>query len=118
MSYLALVVAFVVGVIFSIANAEAGRFTCKAAQNLARVAALDRDAVVVDPDEVKKECRFSINGEPAGSPPRGAIVEAANLMRVGRPSEALLKKDVNWLGFILLAASTEEKLDDSLQRQL
>jgi hypothetical protein len=100
-------------------NAYAGRFTCKAAQNLARVAALDRDAVIVEPDETKKECRFSINGEPAGSPPRALIVEAANLLRFGKPSEELTEKNnSDWLGFLLLAASTDTTIDDSFRQQL
>jgi hypothetical protein len=99
-------------------SGQAGRFTCKAAQNLARVAALDRDAVIVEPDESKKECRFSINGEPAGSPPRELIIEAANLLRSGKPSEALEKSSVDWLSFLLLAASTDTTVDDSFRQQL
>jgi hypothetical protein len=100
-------------------DAHAGRFTCKAAQNLARVAALDRDAVVVEPDEAKKECRFSINGEPAGSPPRELIAAAANLLRLGKPSEELTeKKNSDWLAFLLLAASTDTTIDDSFRQRL
>jgi hypothetical protein len=103
----------------AIEDAHAGRFTCKAAQNLARVAALDRDAVVVEPDETRRECRFSINGEPAGSPPRPLIIEAANLLRSGRPSEELMEKNsADWLAFLLLAASTDTTIDDRFRQQL
>src|ERR1051326_694229 len=113
------VIAFVlIGVLLPAPQANAGRFTCKAAQNLARVAALDRDLVVVDPDDVKKECRFSVNGEPAGSPPRGLIAEAVTLLRVGTPSQSIAQGNVDWLAYLLLAASRTEKIDDEFRNLL
>lgn len=111
--------AIVLCVVLASPDAHAGRFTCKAAQNLARVAAPDRDAVVVEPDETRKECRFSINGEPAGSPPRELIFAAVNLLRFGKPAEQLAEKtDTDWLAFLLLAASTDITIDDSFRKQL
>lgn len=100
-------------------EAHAGRFTCKAAQNLARAAAPDRHAVVAEPDEVRKECRFSINGEPTGNLPREAIMSAFNLLRLGRPSDDLIvKANVDWLAVILLAASSTNAIDEAFRGQL
>jgi hypothetical protein len=106
---------------FATTAAEAARFTCKAARDLARLAARDSDYVVVDPDDVRKECRFSVNGEPAGSPPRGAIIASLNVLRAGGAATELGRTDgvnIDWLGLVLLAASGETGISPAFRDTL
>ncbi len=60
-----------------VGEAQAGRFTCKAAQNLARTSAPDRDTVLVEPDDVKKS---------AGSASTENRLEALRVERLWRRS--------------------------------
>lgn len=102
--------AMAVGFFLSMSDAMAARYTCKAARDLARLGARDWDTVVVTPDDDKKECRFSVNGEPAGSPPRDSVIASINVIRRGEAVQRLIQKDVGWLGTLLMAASPETEL--------
>ena len=108
----------VVGFAVMASAAEAAKYTCKAAKELARLGARDSDTVVVDPDDAKRECRFSVNGEPAANPPRGAVIQGLNVLRSGGASVELSKKNVDWLAPLLLAASRDTDVSSSLRQQL
>ncbi len=108
----------VVGFAAMASAAEAAKYTCKAAKELARLGARDSDTVVVDPDDAKKECRFSVNGEPAASPPRGAVIQGLNVLRSGVASVELAKNNVDWLAALLLAASRDTAVSSSLRQQI
>src|SRR6266545_3617040 len=80
------------------ATAEAARYSCKAAKDLSKLGVSDNATVVVDADDAKQECRFSVNGEPAGSPPRDAVIKALGVLQPGTAVARLRENDVEWLG--------------------
>lgn len=89
------------------------RYMCRAAKNLAVVGAWDRDGVLVVERNQDQECRFSINGAPAGTPPLGQVLEGWEFIRrTGWTSSATFP--VSPLAFALSAASPYESIAPGL----
>lgn len=98
--------------------AEAAQYLCKAVTKVSKLGTHDDDTVIVDPDDANQECRFSINGEPAGSPPRADLVAARNTLRAGQAAAELRNGNFQWLALMLLAASRETQVPDPFAAQL
>ena len=115
---LAITLAALVALLVAATPAEGARYTCKAAKDLSKLGVSDNATVVVDPDDAKRECRFSVNGEPAGSPPRDAIIKALGVLQPGTAVARLQENDVEWLGLLLLAASRDTAVSSTLRERL
>jgi hypothetical protein len=64
-------------------NRSPARYTCVAAKKLAVVGAWARDGVLIVERPHDQECRFSINGAPAGAPPLDRVVAGWELIAHG-----------------------------------
>jgi hypothetical protein len=90
------------------------RFSCRAAKNLAVVGAWDGDGVLVVERTQDQECRFSINGAPAGTPPLDRVTQGWNFIsRGGFSTSASLP--VEPLAYALSAAAPYETIAPGLQ---
>jgi len=93
------------------------RFTCKAAKNLSVVGAWDGDGVLVVERVRDQECRFSINGAPAGTPPLERVMQGWDFVsKGGWSSNASLP--VEPLAYALSAAAPYETVAPGLQAVL
>jgi hypothetical protein len=89
------------------------RYICRAAKNLAVVGAWDGDGVLVVERAHDQECRFSVNGAPAGTPPVDRVVAAWNFIRgAGWTSSASFP--VEALAYALSAAAPFETIAPGL----
>ena len=76
-------------VIAQSSTSEPAKYSCRAARNLAVVGAWAEDGVLIVERAQEQECRFSINGAPAGTPPLQDIREAwATIRRPGLATRA------------------------------
>jgi hypothetical protein len=93
------------------------RFTCRAAKNLSVVGAWDGDGVLVVERTQDQECRFSINGAPAGTPPLDRVMQGWDFVsRGGWSGSASLP--VEPLAYALSAAAPYESVAPGLQAAL
>jgi hypothetical protein len=105
-------------VLVAAANAQAQnrsptRYTCVAAKKQAVVGAWDRDGVLIVERPHDQECRFSINGAPAGTPPLERVVAGWELIaRGGWTASATFPLDA--LGNALSAATPYETIAPGL----
>ena len=102
----------------TMSSVYADRYDCEAVVNGARLGVFRNNAVNVVIDSGRKECRFSVNGATAGSPPLDGILEGLNkiadksivgMLRDGR-SEPLAN--------VLLAASRQDGVPGDLLTRL
>jgi hypothetical protein len=93
------------------------RFVCHAAKNLAVVGAWDGDGVLVVERVQDQECRFSINGTPAGTPPLERVVAGWDFIRNGGFASSA-NFPVEPLAYALSAAAPYESLAPGLREDI
>ena len=65
-------------------NAVAATYECYASEKIAKLGVSSSSSVSITADSGKRECRFSVNGVAAGSPPEDQIRAAFEELRKGR----------------------------------
>ena len=90
--------------------ARADKFKCTAASKIARLGAPNGMIVSVTSDDDERECRFSVAGEPAGSPPKELIQPALINARNGALGMMVERGEYKQLGYLLLAAAPERDI--------
>ncbi len=78
-------------------------YRCEASPKIAAIGVSDNASVSITEDYQNQECRFSVNGEPVGSPPREMVIGAQNTLRAGGGKN--IKDNLNQLGLAILASS-------------
>ena len=108
---------FLASLLLSLAvpEAYADKFQCRAATKISRLGAPSATTVSITADEDERECRFSIAGESAGSPPQDELTNALQGFRSGVVARELERGDSNSLAFLLLAAAAETSIPSDLR---
>jgi hypothetical protein len=94
--------------------AVAERYTCTAAKEIAKVGVHRGNEVGVVEDNQHRECRFSVNGAPTGSPPIELVFEGLNAIITGQIIVMLQQGNVGALANLLLAPSRLDSPSDEL----
>jgi len=93
---------------------SAKTYWCDASKKDAAVGITDSAAVSITADRRNQECRFSVNGETVGSPPRELVIGAHNALRNGSLPDG--KGDD--LAYALLASSPLKEIPTQLRTAL
>jgi hypothetical protein len=101
---------------FATQSAVAKTYWCDASKKDAAVGISDRAAVNVVAHRDSQECRFSVNGETVGSPPRELVINAHNVLRSDGGRE--IKSALDALAYALLAASPLREIPSQLRTSL
>ncbi len=111
---------FLVSLILLLAAPEAlaDKFQCRAATKIARLGAPSGTTVSITADEDERECRFSIAGEAAGSPPQDALSNALQGYKSGVVLRELERGESDSLAYLLLAAAAESSIPADLKELL
>lgn len=91
-------------------------YRCEASPKIASIGVSDNASVSITEDYQNQECRFSVNGEPVGSPPRDMVIGAQNTLRAGGGKD--IKSSLNQLGLAILASSPLPTVPDELTAAL
>jgi len=89
-------------------------YNCTAATNRAKVGSSRSNEVGITSDSGKKECRFSINGAPVGSPPQSAVVAGLNALITGDAVTMMTKGDLEPIANLLISSSEEKSPSPAL----
>jgi hypothetical protein len=95
-------------------DAKTKTYLCDASPRQAAVGVAAGAAVSTTADRANSECRFSVNGEPVGSPPRDLVINAYNVLRSGQALQRIQSGDVDVLAFALLASSPLREVPNNL----
>ena len=98
--------------------ADATIYWCDASKKNAVVGASDISAVSITADRSGQECRYSINGETVGSPPRQLVVDAHNKLRRAEITKEIQSANMDPLAYALLAASPLREIPTELRGTL
>ena len=85
-------------------EAFADKFQCRATTKVSRLGAPSATTVSITADEDERECRFSVAGESAGSPPQDALSNALQGYKSGVVLRELERGESDSLAYLLLAA--------------
>jgi hypothetical protein len=99
-------------------EANADKFQCRAVNKISRLGAPSGTTVSITADEDERECRFSIAGESAGSPPQEQLNNALVGFRSGVVARELERGESDSLAFLLLAAAAETSIPADLKELL
>lgn len=99
----------------AIPEAHADKFQCRAVAKLSRLGAPSGTTVSITADEDERECRFSVSGESAGSPPQDAISNALQGYKSGVVAREFERGEADSLAYLLLAAGQETSIPADLR---
>jgi hypothetical protein len=94
-------------------TANAKTYRCEASPKRALLGLSAFLAVSITEDTSNQECRFSVNGEPVGSPPRALVIGAYNVFRSGEAARGAAKWDT--FAYSLLASSPGDSVPGRLR---
>lgn len=99
----------------AIPEAHADKFQCRAVNKISRLGAPSGTTVSITADDDERECRFSIAGESAGSPPQDALNNALQGYKTGVVARELERGESDSLASLLLAAAAETSIPADLR---
>lgn len=94
---------------------DATTYWCDASKKNAALAVSVNSAVSITADRSNEECRYSINGETVGSPPRPLVINAHNLLRKSEMTKEINSGNVDPLAYALLASSPLQQIPEALR---
>jgi hypothetical protein len=96
-------------------SAQGATYDCEAADKLSKIGVSSSSSVSITADSRKRECRFSINGVAAGSPPQDQIDRAITIQRSGAfASSSIGREESRAIATLLVTAAAETSVPESL----